>query len=500
MLYEIRKRFLFVLIGVVCFSSQSVVGQNYQVVSSREHTLTVDQGEVLDTVILQDGVVLLWRTSQSQSRQVLWIPFVGLPRVVMLDQPAELELERMGPITLLGFGDDQVLLVSWELGPSGQIVGRWLEVGPLRYNGVVPTSVGSPEAWLGTSSPPRAGRFLPFEIEGERLGVLVPDLGDVDAGLYVANGDTAGLVQERRLGAIGDGERRLVFGGPGAVGGQSRYRLVAQSPGLLHRDHDEIVEAIAAASEVSLHGEPLNWFFEPSASGSILGAGVSPRSGKEWRLLRGPHGQEDFSFVAVDGDLAYGVMQSGSVDSVIAGSLGVVAASKDGVPAALVQDTDFGTWHLWLDGSWPTWYYGRGPDFGGATIPQLAEQVPMPFGFLSGPSALGDRSFVVLSPSESGLSVWYVSLVSSSSGLYFAVDVTSDGANPGDGYHGVPDGLVTVTDLTYFIEAWNAHISVADITTLGANPGDGLYMVPDGVVDVTDLSTFVEVWLLHSSS
>ncbi|MEM1329784.1 MAG: GC-type dockerin domain-anchored protein [Planctomycetota bacterium] len=75
-------------------------------------------------------------------------------------------------------------------------------------------------------------------------------------------------------------------------------------------------------------------------------------------------------------------------------------------------------------------------------------------------------------------------------------DITTDGANPGDPDYLVPDGAVSVSDLSTFVEQWLAgDLAIADITTDGANPGDPDYLVPDGAVSVSDLSTFVEQWL-----
>ncbi|MEM1331654.1 MAG: GC-type dockerin domain-anchored protein [Planctomycetota bacterium] len=75
-------------------------------------------------------------------------------------------------------------------------------------------------------------------------------------------------------------------------------------------------------------------------------------------------------------------------------------------------------------------------------------------------------------------------------------DITTDGANPGDPSFLVPDGQVTVSDLTTFVERWLVQdVAVADITTDGANPGDPDFLVPDGQVTVSDLSGFVELWL-----
>ena len=75
-------------------------------------------------------------------------------------------------------------------------------------------------------------------------------------------------------------------------------------------------------------------------------------------------------------------------------------------------------------------------------------------------------------------------------------DVTTAATNPGDPGYGVPDGSVTVADLTYFVEFWIAgDLGVADITTAATNPGDPGFGVPDGSVTVADLTFFVEIWI-----
>ncbi|MEM1330112.1 MAG: alkaline phosphatase [Planctomycetota bacterium] len=77
----------------------------------------------------------------------------------------------------------------------------------------------------------------------------------------------------------------------------------------------------------------------------------------------------------------------------------------------------------------------------------------------------------------------------------FNPDITTDNTNPGDAGYLVPDGVVTIRDLTTFVELWIAdEVSEADITTDEAMPGDSAYFLPDGVVTATDLSSFVEVW------
>ncbi|MEM1329174.1 MAG: alpha-amylase family glycosyl hydrolase [Planctomycetota bacterium] len=75
-------------------------------------------------------------------------------------------------------------------------------------------------------------------------------------------------------------------------------------------------------------------------------------------------------------------------------------------------------------------------------------------------------------------------------------DLTTEGTNPGDAGYGTPDGTATVSDLTFFVEAWvSGDATVADLTTEGTNPGDASYGTPDGSVTVTDLTFFVEAWI-----
>ncbi|MEM1331034.1 MAG: GC-type dockerin domain-anchored protein [Planctomycetota bacterium] len=75
-------------------------------------------------------------------------------------------------------------------------------------------------------------------------------------------------------------------------------------------------------------------------------------------------------------------------------------------------------------------------------------------------------------------------------------DVTTDGANQGEAGYGIPNGEITVTDLTFFVEQWLAgNASRTDLTTDGANAGDPGYGEPDGLVAITDLTYYVENWL-----
>ncbi|MEM1331702.1 MAG: spondin domain-containing protein [Planctomycetota bacterium] len=75
-------------------------------------------------------------------------------------------------------------------------------------------------------------------------------------------------------------------------------------------------------------------------------------------------------------------------------------------------------------------------------------------------------------------------------------DATTDGTNPGDAGFGFPDGAVTVSDLSYFVEAWvSTDALLADVTTDTTNPGDPGFGTPDGAVTISDLTFFVEAWV-----
>ena len=75
-------------------------------------------------------------------------------------------------------------------------------------------------------------------------------------------------------------------------------------------------------------------------------------------------------------------------------------------------------------------------------------------------------------------------------------DVTTFGAGRNDPGYGVPDGIITASDLLYFLNAWIAFdLNIADVTTLNAGVGDPGYGVPDGVVTAVDLNFFVNLWV-----
>ena len=111
--------------------------------------------------------------------------------------------------------------------------------------------------------------------------------------------------------------------------------------------------------------------------------------------------------------------------------------------------------------------------------------------------ALGDELTTYATSPGANQSMLSVTTVDITIGSACVADVTTDGANPGDPGFLVPDGSVSVGDLTTFVEQWVlGDASIADITTDGANPGDPGFLVPDGSVSVGDLTAFVEQWVV----
>jgi len=75
-------------------------------------------------------------------------------------------------------------------------------------------------------------------------------------------------------------------------------------------------------------------------------------------------------------------------------------------------------------------------------------------------------------------------------------DLTTQGAPLGDPGYGVPDGLVSSTDLNFYVNAYVAGDPViADLTTQGAPQGDPNYGVPDGLVSGSDLNYYVNAYV-----
>ncbi|MEM7755149.1 MAG: GC-type dockerin domain-anchored protein [Planctomycetota bacterium] len=63
-------------------------------------------------------------------------------------------------------------------------------------------------------------------------------------------------------------------------------------------------------------------------------------------------------------------------------------------------------------------------------------------------------------------------------------DLTTDGTA-----NGIPDGMVTLSDFTFYLSIWTAGNLSADVTTTGSGSG-----VPDGVVDLSDFNFFLNLW------
>ena len=81
-------------------------------------------------------------------------------------------------------------------------------------------------------------------------------------------------------------------------------------------------------------------------------------------------------------------------------------------------------------------------------------------------------------------------------GVVCRADFTTQGAGPGDPGYGAPDGIVTASDLSFFVNGWVAEdAAIADITTQGAGVADAEYLVPDGLVTASDLGIYINFWV-----
>ncbi|MEM9065871.1 MAG: GC-type dockerin domain-anchored protein [Planctomycetota bacterium] len=124
----------------------------------------------------------------------------------------------------------------------------------------------------------------------------------------------------------------------------------------------------------------------------------------------------------------------------------------------------------------------------------------------------GDYSETVVDPTDD-VSIWTVQkfsdFPSSNFGIQWArvgtgvpapsciPDVTTSGATlVGQPGFGVPDGIVDLDDLGYFLGFWLVGDLTADVTTTGGTlvgqPGFGF---PDGIIDLDDLGYFLGFWL-----
>ncbi|MEO0483318.1 MAG: glycosyl hydrolase family 28-related protein [Planctomycetota bacterium] len=63
-------------------------------------------------------------------------------------------------------------------------------------------------------------------------------------------------------------------------------------------------------------------------------------------------------------------------------------------------------------------------------------------------------------------------------------DVTTEGTS-----NGVQDGVVTLSDFSYYLSLWSAQSAAADVTTDATSNG-----VPDGVVTLSDFSFYLSLW------
>jgi len=75
-------------------------------------------------------------------------------------------------------------------------------------------------------------------------------------------------------------------------------------------------------------------------------------------------------------------------------------------------------------------------------------------------------------------------------------DITTQGAGSAQAGYGVPDGLVTASDIMFFVNAWIApDLMIADVNTEATVPGDPDYGTPDGTATAADINYFVGSWL-----
>lgn len=63
-------------------------------------------------------------------------------------------------------------------------------------------------------------------------------------------------------------------------------------------------------------------------------------------------------------------------------------------------------------------------------------------------------------------------------------DLTTTGSTAG-----FPDGLVDISDFSYFLSLWSAGALGADLTSTGGSSG-----TPDGIVDISDFSQYLGLW------
>ena len=74
-------------------------------------------------------------------------------------------------------------------------------------------------------------------------------------------------------------------------------------------------------------------------------------------------------------------------------------------------------------------------------------------------------------------------------------DMTTTGAPAGQLGDGVPDGEITGTDLSFFVNGWLVGDSIADVTSQNAPLGDPQYGQPDGLITGADIQYYVNMWV-----
>ena len=83
-----------------------------------------------------------------------------------------------------------------------------------------------------------------------------------------------------------------------------------------------------------------------------------------------------------------------------------------------------------------------------------------------------------------------------------AGDLTTTGTGPNDPGYGQPDAETNISDVLYFVNAWNDDLgtptpspgSIGDVTTTGTVAGQAGFGRPDGNVDLADLLFYMNVW------
>lgn len=73
-------------------------------------------------------------------------------------------------------------------------------------------------------------------------------------------------------------------------------------------------------------------------------------------------------------------------------------------------------------------------------------------------------------------------------------DITTQGTADGDPGYGLPDGFITGSDISFYVNLWVPGDPAADLTGL-VQVGEPGYGIPDGVVSAADINFFVNLWV-----